>query len=140
MSLFLVLLLASTAGFIGVALFTMWWMGRVSHVAITSQFQAAEFILEHHTAPLAWSRPKGPFTWLLQGSRSINWRNQLERSDARTRMRILEQLDELIAFFEICPFFQDEESREVLLGKLTAERDSWQQKTVTELSDHESEA
>jgi hypothetical protein len=133
MSLFVVLTLGFSCGMIGVALFMVWWMSRVSHITITSRFQAAEFILEYHAAPRYWDRPKNPLVWLLQGANPIKWNAQFQEKERRIKTRLMSRLNELIAFFEICPFFQDEESRTALLAQLNAERDDWQARTAAEI-------
>ncbi|MBL8153106.1 MAG: hypothetical protein JNM70_02885 [Anaerolineae bacterium] len=72
---------------------------------VTEHFRAAEFILEHHQAPESWGR-------------------------AAAKPQLLKRLDKLIAFFETCPFFEDEESRTSLLAQLHAEHVAWEAKPV----------
>jgi hypothetical protein len=56
-----------------------------------------------------------------------------EKPETRTKTRVLKRLDELIDFFETSPFFQDEESRDVLLEQLSLERASWEKKNWEEI-------
>jgi len=63
----------------------------------------------------------------------IQQAKKLENREVRTKIRLLRRLDELIDFFETCPFFQDGESRDALLGKLSMERLNWEQKSLEEI-------
>lgn len=89
---------------------------RASHRAVTSYFKASEFILEHHRPPPEWVLT-APGGWLR--ARSVR---PVGKDD------ILAKLDELIAYFEQCSFFEDEFAREQLLLQLRAERADWQSK------------
>lgn len=137
MALFLILLIA--LGVVFTAIFMLWFTDKVTKAALTDRFQDAEFILEHHRAPAAWSRPKSILVLLMQRSGSVSLRDHLqyrgdrEKREERTKTRVLRRLDELVVFFETCPFFQDEESRKVLLEKLHLERASWKQKKLDDI-------
>ena len=134
MSLFLTLLLTFTLGMAGVAVFMVWWMQKVTHAAISSKFKAAEHILNQHTAPPNWLRPKNPILRLWQNVPVFPGAERANNPHAK--VRLLHQLDELIAYFESSPFFDEPETREEMLGQLNDERESWQEKTVTEIIGH----
>lgn len=122
-----------------IALFVLWLTQKVTKAAITDRFQDAEFILEHHRAPAVWARPKSFLVLLMQRSVSASLRDRIQQArksenrEAKTKIRVLRRLDELIDFFETCPFFRDEESRDVLLGKLSMERVNWELKRLEEI-------
>lgn len=122
-----------------IALFILSLTHKVTKAVITDHFQDAEFILERHRAPAVWARPKSFFVLLMQRSRSASLRDRIQQArkgenrETKTKIRVLRRLDELIDFFETCPFFQDEESRDILLGKLSLERVNWEQKRLEEI-------
>ena len=114
-----------------VAKFMMWLAEKGTHVALTERFQDAEFILTYHRAPAKWEQPRSLFARLMQGSGSEPFLQQLrqiirpEQAAGNPRNLMVQRLDDLIDFFEICPFFQDEASREVMLDQLWEERERW---------------
>jgi len=96
----------------------MLWVTDKSAVgAITQHFQAAEYILEHHQPPKAWTTP--PKTLSQRLFQQDTKKPSPDYSD------LLRRLDSLIVFFEHSTFFQDERSRTVLLEQLNNERESW---------------
>ena len=132
MPLFLTLMLIFTLSLVGVSVFTIWWMQKIATTAISGRFQAAEFILDRHTAPPDWVRPKTPLVrlWHLVSVRSRHG----EDRDSLVKARLVRQLDELIMFFEKSPFFDDPATRAELLTQLQAERKSWQGKPLSEIT------
>lgn len=86
-----------------IAKFMMWLAERTTHRAVTQKFKDAEFILNHHEAPASW-----------QGT-------------AASKPKLIKRLDKLIDFFETCPFFQDEDTRENMLDQLWLEREQWEE-------------
>ena len=96
-----------------------WVSNKSAGVAITSYFQAAEYILEHHQPPLAWTNPPIPLSQRLF--------RQGKAKSPPDPAYLLQRMDDLIAFFEHSTFFQDEETRAVLLEQLNDERESWKQ-------------
>ena len=117
---------------VAVAKFMMWLTEKGTHVAITERFQDAEFILAHQRAPDSWQKPRPLFVRLMQGSGSIPWYERLtqafqpEANDGDPQTYQLQRLDNLIDFFETCPFFQDEASREIMLDQLWDVREKWE--------------
>lgn len=118
-----------------VAQFMMWLVQKMTTITITQRFQDAEYILAHHQPPSHWYRPRSPFVRFMQGANAGNVIMRLrhalaaERGDVHRQDRLVARLDDLIDFFETCPFFQDEGSRDILLGQLWDERDDWVRKT-----------
>ncbi|RME43191.1 MAG: hypothetical protein D6791_16000 [Chloroflexi bacterium] len=97
--------------------FILWWTDRTAHRSITARFREAEYILHSHRVPAAWART---------GRRG--------RGQPRDRKaEILVRLDDLIAFFEVCPFFDREETRHHLLSQLRVERRRWEETPSEEL-------
>ncbi len=104
----LLLLVLFVVGAALIIKFTTQFAERITRRLVTDHFLAAEYILEHHQAPNTWMRPtKAPEKYLLQN-----------------------RLDKLIAFFEACPFFENEDSRSLLLTQLRAERESWKERPL----------
>ncbi len=95
----------------------LWVTDKSAAGAITQHFQAAEYILEHHQPPPAWSNPSSRLSLL----RFL----QKPQSSGHNSSTMLERLDQLILFFEHCRFFQTEEARTALLEQLNDERKSW---------------
>lgn len=139
MILILSSILIVTVAMIFMAIFIVWLSNTSAKFAVTERFQDAEFILQHHQAPAAWVKPRSGFTWLMQRIEPIKWRElvplagQSKATIDTTKLRILRRLDELIAYFGISPFVQDEESRELLLKQLGAVRADWEQRALMEI-------
>ncbi|MBK8023105.1 MAG: hypothetical protein IPK19_17185 [Chloroflexi bacterium] len=74
---------------------------RLTARLVNERFRAAEFIVNRQHVPQSWAR-------------------------ATTKVQLLDRLDKLIAFFETCPFFENEESRVALLSQLRTERERWE--------------
>ncbi|GIV80024.1 hypothetical protein FKZ61_009180 [Litorilinea aerophila] len=87
----------------------LYWSNWLAHRHITTRFRDAEFILQHHRAPESW---------IKRGS-------GMGQRVGEPRRDILARLDELITFFESCPFFDGEETRQLLLSQLRQEREQW---------------
>ena len=98
----------------------LWVTDKSATGAITQHFQAAEYILEHHQPPPAWSKTNPSFSILR-----FSQKPQSPRQKGNT---MLERLDQLILFFEHCRFFQTEDARTALLDQLNNERTNWIQR------------
>lgn len=139
MGLFLGWILLISVSLIGVAYFAFWLLNRSAGAALTNQFRDAEFIVNQHHAPPAWTRPRRGFVWLMQSAPGLLKRGR-HRPDAAAddasspeKTRILKRMDELIRFFEESPFFEEEETRTLLLKELEAERTAWANKSLGEI-------
>jgi hypothetical protein len=102
----LMLMVLFVVGIIFITRFALWFAETLTGNLLNDNMRAAEFILEHHQAPEMWGRPDHKFYPAGKG-------------------RLLARLDKLIRYFEVCPFFEDEESRTLLLTQLRTERDDW---------------
>lgn len=115
-----------------VAQFMMWLVRKMTAITLTERFQDAEYILTHSQPPAHWARPRSPFVRFMQGANVGNFIMRLryaltaEPSPRQAQEQFLIRLDELIDFFEVCPFFQDEGSRDIMLNQLWDERDAWE--------------
>ena len=124
-------ILIVTVSFVGVAFFALWLTNRSAGAAFTDRFQAAEFIIAHHQAPPAWLKHKGGFVWLMQDAAKLTRRNPASFTAGHAegfpaeKVRLLKRLDGLIEFFETCPFFEDEETRAMVLAQLNQARTTW---------------
>lgn len=98
----------------------LWVTDKSASGAITQHFQAAEYILEHHQPPPAWSKTNPSFSLLKLHPAS-------KTSDYNANPMV-DRLDQLILFFEHCRFFQTEDARTALLEQLNDERMSWMQR------------
>ena len=87
------------------------------HRAITRNFQDAEYILAHHSAPPSWSE-----TSLWQRLLQIRTSEEPTQRSARN----LRRLAALVVFFEHSSFFEDARARETLLGQLREELERWE--------------
>jgi len=86
--------------------------------SLTSRFQDAEFILNHHKAPESWRKPASLFTRAMQG--------RVWSVTQEPHMRVLSRLDDLIIFFEHSRFFETPDAKEQLLDELKLERTRWE--------------
>jgi len=90
---------------------------RVADSALTDQFRAAEFIYDG----------KFPAKWFGQINRRLAWNKFLPgflTKPSGTELA-LQKIDRLSRFFEKSPFFENAESREILLTKLQETRERW---------------
>lgn len=132
MGLFLGAIIIVTVCMLGVAFFALWLMDKGAGAAFTDRFQDAEFILDNHRAPPSWGKRKSGFVWLMQDGGSIDLRKRKGTTeqgaglDSKEKTRIMRRMDDLIEFFQTCPFFEDEETRELLLEELGQERADWE--------------
>ncbi|MEM7130111.1 MAG: hypothetical protein AAF702_27520 [Chloroflexota bacterium] len=116
-----------------VAKFMMWLVDKTTAITLTQRFQDAEYILTYHQAPSHWSKPRSPFVRFMQGANMGNFMVRLrhalagEVGTSQSQQRLLTRLDDLIDFFESCPFFEDEGSRDLMLDQLWDERDQWEE-------------
>lgn len=139
MDLLLAMIIFSAISLFLVAKFMIWLTSATVRVSITDHFQAAEFILEHHQAPEAWVKPPGLFSSILlfrNPLKSLPRIFQLSKSKNAAqagKARVLSRLDELIAFYKTCPFFEDEETRSIMLQELATEREAWKKKSLEEI-------
>ncbi len=139
MDFLLATIIFSAIGLFVVAKFMIWITSATARVAITDHFQAAEFILEHHKAPEVWVKAPGLFSSILVGRNPLKalpkvFRIGESQNEAEVgKTRVLRRLDGLVAFFETCPFFEDEETRSVMLQELATEREAWEKKSLEEI-------
>jgi hypothetical protein len=118
MELLIGFVIAAIIGTVMLVKLIFWVTDKSAGVAITSYFQAAEYILEHHQPPTTWTSPSLPISQQIFGK---NKKKPLQPD------QLLERMDDLIAFFEHSTFFQDEDARTALLEQLHDERESWVQ-------------
>jgi transcription termination factor Rho len=101
------------------------YMRRVADIALTDQFRAAESITNGNF----------PKKWDMQ----INRRLALKRvipaltAEASGTEQALQKIDRLIRFFEKSPFFENAETRELLITHLMETRQRWAKMTWEEI-------
>ena len=110
-------LLAVVIAFALVAIFIAFYTRRVTDLAITDQFRAAESITNGHL----------PEKWLEQiNRRSATQRLFLVRKpEVSGTGQVLAKIDRLIQFFEKSPFFENVEARDLLLSQLKETHQRW---------------
>lgn len=109
----------------GITLFMMWLTEKATHASLTDRFKDAEIILNQHHAPASWQTKTPVFKAFMQGRLNSSLFAP-KRRVVPPKTQLLARLDELILFFETCPFFDSEESRDVMLDELWQERDRWE--------------
>ena len=87
------------------------WIGRAAGRATRRRFEQAEHIIETGRPPEAW----------LGAAAKLG--------DHRRRADLLRRLDGLLEFFRTSPVVADEPTRELLLNRLRAMREQWEQAT-----------
>ena len=109
--------------------FLIAYVRRVADVALTDQFRAAETIVDGRI----------PDQWVLQINRRIAWESRLPlfRRDVSGTELALAKIDKLYRFYENSPFYENAETRELLLTELRETRGRWAKMTWEELvSEH----
>ena len=105
------------------------YVRRVADVALTDRFRAAETIVDGRI----------PDQWVAQINRRIAWESRLplfRRGVSRTEL-LLAKIDKLYRFYENSPFYENAETRELLLTQLRETRGHWAKMTWEELvSEH----
>ena len=99
-------------------------MTRMSERFVTSKFRAAETLLEDGRIPEGWMEAverKVFRDWLGRPREEAT-------SESSAREALLEMLDRLIKYFEKCPFFDNPETRELMLSRLREIAESWRAK------------
>ena len=122
-----ILVLAAT--FAVVTLLLTLYVRRVADVALTDQFRAAETIVDGRV----------PDKWVRQIKRRIAWGSRLRlfRRDVSRTELLLAKIDKLYRFYENSPFYENAETRELLLAELRETRGRWAKMTWEELvSEH----
>lgn len=125
------------------------WFGyklanKLTGETVTVRFKDAEYILDQHHAPPRWLRSTGLWGSLLRfvERRHKSARRAREpmlasgdRHDEREHLkrRLVDRLGDLISYFETSPFFEDPESRELLLKELRDEYDAWGDRDLAEV-------
>jgi hypothetical protein len=124
MSLIVFALFAAAAFAIIVGFVTV-YARRVANVALTDQFRAAETIVDGHI----------PDQWVAQINRRIAWEGRLPlfRRDVSGTELLLSKIDKLVRFYENNPFYENAETRELLLAQLQQTREHWAKMTWAEL-------
>jgi hypothetical protein len=121
--------LSVAAVFVIIVGFLIAYVRRVADVALTDQFRAAETIVDGRI----------PDQWVLQINRRIAWGNRLPlfRRDVSGTELLLAKIDKLYRFYENSPFYENAETRELLLTELRETRERWGKMTWEELvSEH----
>ena len=98
---------------------------RVADVALTDQFRAGEAIVEGRI----------PARWVTKIKRRLALRGVLRLlgRDASAEELVLAKMDGLLRFFERSPFFENAETRSLLLTQLRETRAGWTEMTWDEL-------
>jgi hypothetical protein len=121
--------LSVAAVFVIIVGFLIAYVRRVADVALTDQFRAAETIVDGRI----------PDQWVVQINRRIAWENRLPlfRRDVSGTELLLAKIDKLYRFYENSPFYENAETRELLLTELRETRERWGKMTWEELvSEH----
>ena len=106
---------------LGTTLFMMWLSERSANASLTERFKDAETVVNEGRVPASWLGRSSLFGAFMQGRLGRAFAPQ-----GADKTRLLERLDDLILFFETCPFFDSEASRDALLDALWLERDRWE--------------
>ena len=121
----IVFALFAAAAFAVIVGFVTVYARRVADVALTDQFRAAETIVDGHI----------PDQWVAQINRRIAWEGGLPlfRRDVSGTELLLSKIDKLVRFYESSPFYENAETRELLLAQLRETRERWAKMTWAEL-------
>ena len=111
MDLLLAFGLAAIVGAAAIAVVIVWSTQRAAGLAITTRFQAGEYILDTGDPPPRWLKRRRRFP--------------LPTRSASAPAELIAKLDDLIRFFQHCRFFEDEWAREQTLAQLAAIRQDW---------------
>jgi hypothetical protein len=110
------------AAILAIVGFLVAYTRRVANVALTDQFRAGETIVDGRI----------PDQWVAQINRRLASPRFLRRDISGTELA-LDKIDKLYRFYEKSPFFENEETRELLLEQLRETRERWAKMTWKEL-------
>lgn len=110
----IILALFVAAAFAIIVGFIVVYMRRVADVVLTDQFRAAETIVDGRI----------PDQWAAQINRRLAAPRFLRRGVTGTELA-LDKMDKLVLFYENSPFFENAETRELLLAQLRETREHW---------------
>jgi hypothetical protein len=101
--------------------FLIMYMRRVTDMALTEQFRAAESIVSGHI----------PDQWIAQINRRIAIRRatRLFHHEVNGIELVLDKINNLYRFFENSPFIENEKTRQLLLEQLRETRERWAKMT-----------
>jgi hypothetical protein len=106
-------------------------MGRLAGETIQHVHESAEYIVEHHSVPLAWQAKLGK---RLRGLRSEGAEaGRRERHRARAKRACLRQLGKLIKHFQRTSLVVDEEARDILVSELARVDEEWRSRSWDEM-------
>jgi hypothetical protein len=106
-------------------------MGRLAGETIQHVHESAEYIVEHHSVPLAW---QAKLAKRSRGLRPEGAEPRLrERHCARAKRACLRQLGKLIKHFQRTSLVVDEEARDILVSELTLVDEEWRSRSWVEM-------
>ncbi len=97
---------------------------RVAELMLTDKFRAAES-LSNRRMPEKWRRD---IRRVMALHRFLPWLGELTGSEL-----VVKKIDQLQHFFNHSPFFENEETRRLLLEQLTETRRRWEKMTLEEI-------
>lgn len=132
--IFLVLLIFVIL-FVFIAKFGVSYAAKLTERMMTSRFKDANTILNEKTVPQGWIdnverkvfNPNSLFSLLAR------FRDLPEDKEVLAKTEIMLRLEKLSKYFEKCPFFEDPESRKVMLEELEGVKAEWEPKAWREL-------
>jgi hypothetical protein len=132
--IFLVLLIFVIL-FVFIAKFGVSYAAKLTEKMMTTRFQDANTILNEKTVPRGWINdverrvfnPNSLFSLLAR------FRDLPEDKEIMAKTEIMVRLVKLQKYFEKCPFFEDPESRKVMLEELEGVKADWEPKAWQEL-------
>jgi len=106
-------------------LFLFAYVRRVADITLTDQFRAGESI----------ANGRIPEKWIVHINRRITYKGVLPilQPEASGTKLALQKIDKLYRFFENSPFFENAETRDLLLKRLIETRQSWAKMTWEEI-------
>jgi hypothetical protein len=110
------------AAILAIVGFLVVYTRRVADVALTDQFRAGEMIVNGRI----------PDQWVVQINRRLASPRFLRRDVSGTELA-LDKIDKLVRFYEKSPFFENEETRDLLLNQLQETRERWAKMTWEKL-------
>jgi hypothetical protein len=124
------MLILALIGFVVVFVFLLKLAGVImtksAEKFMNEKFRSAEFILDTGKVPKSWMR-KVKRRYLSKSILSISIHDMATRKEA-ARVKVLDYLERLHKYFQKCPFFESQETKEHVLLRLQDAQRDWQDK------------
>ena len=121
--------------FVFIAKFGVSYAGKLTERMMTSRFKDANTVLNEKTVPKSWidNIERRVFNPNSLSSLLLRFRDVPDDKETLAKNALMLRLEKLRKYFEKCPFFEDPDSRTVMLEELKSILAEWEPKAWSEL-------